>query len=458
MFSKTNPTVNQLEQEIAHLKAAVEELSVLNELAIAASSALETNKILDIIVEKSLQAVKAEQGSILLVTERSDKPLQTLIRQDDRSSLPSTYKVGIHITGWVLKNRQPLLIEDLASDNRFLTSEQEKKDIQTLLSVPIKFQGQLIGLLTLTNKKNLPSFSQEDLRLLSIIAAQSGQIIRNSQLQQDALEKERLAMEMATARQIQQALLPATIPDLPDLEIACYFNPAEEVGGDYFDFFPLNENQLGIVQADVSGHGASAAMIMTMLKGILHSITKNFLDLPTVLSQTNQVVHQTAPPETFITMIMLVYDSNDHTLSFSNAGHNPPLLYQKNTNSLRYLELRGCALNCLPDASYVLSKISLQPDDFMLIYTDGLTEAVNQNSEMFGYDRLKNTLSKSNNLSAQGIIDQIKKELTVFCGQTPQADDIALMVLKGKSQNRDVLIPTNRLEEDAVCREIKDKG
>jgi sigma-B regulation protein RsbU (phosphoserine phosphatase) len=427
--------MNQLEQEIAHLKAVVEELSVLNELAIAASSALETRKILDIIVEKSLQAVKAEQGSILLVTERSDKPLQTLIRQDDRSSLPSTYKVGLHITGWVLKNRQPLLVANLASDNRFHTSEQEKKDIRTLLSVPIQFQGQLIGLLTVTNKKDQPSFNQEDLRLLSIIAAQSGQIIRNSQLQQDALEKERLAMEMATARQIQQALLPATIPDLPDLEIACYFNPAEEVGGDYFDFFPLTENQLGIVQADVSGHGASAAMIMTMLKGILYSITKNFLDLPTALSQINQVVHHTAPPETFITMLMLVYDSNDHTLSFSNAGHNPPLLYQKNTNTLHYLELRGCALNCLQDASYTMRKISLQPDDFILIYTDGLTEAVNQNLEMFGHDRLKNILSESRYSSANEIIEQVKRELTAFCGQIHQADDIALLVLKGKRIN-----------------------
>jgi phosphoserine phosphatase RsbU/P len=432
MFPKTNPTVNQLEQEIVHLKAAVEELSVLNELAIAASSALETNKILDIIVEKSLQAVKAEQGSILLVTERSDKPLQTLIRQDDRSSLPSTYKVGIHITGWVLKNRQPLLIEDLASDKRFHTSEQEKKDIRTLLSVPIQFQGQLIGLLTVTNKKNQPSFSQDDLRLLSIIAAQSGQIIRNSQLQQDALEKERLAMELATARQIQQALLPAAIPHLPDLEIACYFNPAEEVGGDYFDFFPLTENQLGMVQADVSGHGASAAMIMTMLKGILHSVTKNFLDLPTALSQINQAVQHTAPPETFITMIMLVYDRNDYSLYFSNAGHNPPLLYQKNSNTIRYLELRGCALNCLSDATYTVSKISLQPEDFMLIYTDGLTEAVNQNSEMFGYDRLKNILTDNHNSSAQDLIDLIRRELADFCGQIRQPDDIALMILKGK--------------------------
>ena len=438
MDHKNNQIIQKLEQEIAHLRAAVEELSVLNELAIAASSALETRKILDIIVEKSLQAMKAEQGSILLVTERSDKPLQTLIRQDDHSRLPSTYKVGIHITGWVLKHRQPLLIENLASDKRFLTSEQEKKDIRTLLSVPIQFQGQLIGLLTVTNKKDQPSFSQDDLRLLSIIAAQSGQIIRNSQLQQDVLEKQRLAMELATARQIQQNLLPSTIPDIPGLEIACYFNPAEEVGGDYFDFFPLKENQLGIVQADVSGHGASAAMIMTMLKGILHSITKNFLDLPSALSQTNQVVHQTAPPETFITMIMLVYDSNHRTLSFSNAGHNPPLFYQNNTNSLHYLELRGCALNCLPDASFALSKINLQPDDFILIYTDGLTEAVNRNSEMFGYDRLKNVLIDNKYSSASDIIKQVKQELTTFCGQIHQADDIALMVLKGKSQNRDV--------------------
>ncbi len=429
--------MNKLEQEIVHLKAVVEELSVLNDLAIAASSALDTRKLLDIIVEKSIKAVKAEQGSILLVTEKQEKPLQTLIRQDDSQSLLSQYKIGINITGWVLKHRQPLLIENLASDKRFITSEQEKKDIQTLLSVPIQFQGQLLGLLTVTNKKDKPSFNQEDLRLLSIIAAQSGQIIRNSQLQKEALEKERLALEMATARQIQQDLLPSSIPQFPNLEIACYFNSADEVGGDYFDFFQLDKNQLGIVQADVSGHGASAAMIMTMLKGILHSVTQNFQEIPTMLSQINKIVYHTAPPETFITMIMMIYDSNNHTLILSNAGHTPPLFYQEQDDTLRYLELRGCALNCLPDASYTLSTIHLQPGDFILIYTDGLTEAVNQNSEMFGYDRLKNILINSRYSSAGDIIKKVKQELTTYCGQIQQADDIALMVLREKEKREE---------------------
>jgi len=197
---RENKTISQLEVEVQRLKSAVEELTVLNDLAITASSSLEVDQVLDIIIEKSIKAVQAEQGSILLVTHHQENPLQTLVRQADRHSRVLNYKVGSHITGWVLKHNQPLIVEDLSKDKRFYTTEEERKNIHSLLGVPIQFRGKIIGILTVTNKKSINSFSKDDLRLLSIIAAQSGQLIRNSQLQQEALEKERLTQELAMAR------------------------------------------------------------------------------------------------------------------------------------------------------------------------------------------------------------------------------------------------------------------
>lgn len=246
------PSIQQLEKEIQRLKSAVEELTVLNDLAIAASSSMEVDQMLNIILQKSIKAVKAEQGSISLVTEQQEKPFRTLIRQVDRSNQLSAYRLSDHITGWVLKNSKPLIIKDLSTDKRFWVSQGEQEKIRSVLCVPIWSKAEIIGILMMINKKNNNPFDSNDLRLLSIIAAQSGQLILNSQLQEEALEKKRLEQELALARDIQMRLLPIKEPINGELEISSFFNPAAQVGGDYYDYFDLGNQKIGIVIADVS--------------------------------------------------------------------------------------------------------------------------------------------------------------------------------------------------------------
>ena len=204
--SGNDPRVAKLENEVERLKSAIQELTVLNDLAITASSSLEVNQVLDIIVEESIKATKGEQGSILLLTEQEDSPLKTLIRQQDRSRL-LTYKIGTNITGWVLKHQQPLIIDDLSTDERFNTTEQERQEIRSVLCVPIRFRAKLLGIIMVTNKKTLEPFSKGALRLISIIAAQSGQLIRNSQLQQETREKKRMEQELEMAGNMQKGFL-----------------------------------------------------------------------------------------------------------------------------------------------------------------------------------------------------------------------------------------------------------
>lgn len=422
--------ISQLQNEIQHLKSAVEELTVLNDLAIAAGSSIEVDQMLDIIVEKSIKAVKAEQGSILLVTEQADTPLKTLIRQQDERSRLLTYRVGTHITGWVLKHQQPLIIENLATDSRFNTSEQERKEIRSVLCVPIRFKGKLIGILMVTNKKTFEPFNKNDLRLLSIIAAQSGQLIRNSQLQQEALEKKRLEHELNMARKIQLGLLPKKTPQVLHLDIFTYFNPADEVGGDYYDFFPFDENHLGIVQADVSGHGASSAMIMTMTKGILHSITHKFQSTDQVISEMNSILYPILPQEMFITMMFLVFDIQNMVLRYSNAGHNPLLHFQPEKGQCEMIKLPGPALGLTKLSKYQEREIPLKKGDVFVIYTDGITEAFNSKGEMFEELRLIDAVTTSANKSAWEIINQIKSNLHKFTEHAHQSDDVAIITIK----------------------------
>ena len=430
MKFRISPTTDQIQIEIEQLRKAVEELTVLNDLAITASSAMEVNQMLDIVVEKSIKAMDAEQGSILLVTPQAENPLQTLIRQPDQKSRFMNYKVGSHITGWVLKNNSPLIIENLASDSRFQTTEEEKKEIKTVLSVPIQFQGRLIGLLTVTNKKSAVSFSNSDLRLLSIIAAQSAQLIKNSQLQQEVIEKNRLKQELELARKIQQELLPKSPPEFPFLEFATFFNPAEEVGGDFFDYIPLSQERLAVVQADVSGHGLSAALIMTMLKGIFQSISHDFISPEQTLTQINEILGNSAPPEIFVTMIFLVFDSEKRVLHITNAGHNPPLVYLHKEEKLEYLKIPGCALNCMKSAEYCSHKISLNAGDFIFLYTDGLPESPDKQFELFGYERLQKIVHEARDTDVKNILQEVKTALYRHLQQVPQTDDIAINILK----------------------------
>ena len=173
----------------SRLESSVEQLRVLNQIAVSSGKASDIDQILNLIVQKSIDAIKAEQGSILLVTKDKDKPVKTFVRQDDTSRLQHNYHIGTNISGWVLKNKQPLIIENLSEDKRFIPTEDEKKEIKSVLCVPIWFEGEIIGLMMLINKKNQKQFSMDDLTLFSIISVQAGQLIKNLELQRKSFQE-----------------------------------------------------------------------------------------------------------------------------------------------------------------------------------------------------------------------------------------------------------------------------
>ena len=186
--------IKELEEKISKLKSSVEELRVLNDIAVSSGKAVSVDQILNLIVHKSVNAASAEQGSILLVTKNTSKPFKTIVRQDDTSSLKHNYHIGMDITGWVLHNKKPLIIQDLSTDERFHPGDEEKKEIRSVLCVPIWFEGDIIGLMMLVNKKGGKCFTREDMTLFSIISVQAGQLIKNLELQRKYF-KERVDAE-----------------------------------------------------------------------------------------------------------------------------------------------------------------------------------------------------------------------------------------------------------------------
>jgi len=258
-----------LEEENIRLRRAVAELTILNELAAAIDSTMTTDQIMNLIVQKAIKSVGVEQGAIMLITDKALSPMKTLIRSMDASSEGVPYRLGVSLTGWMLKNQKPLLIEDFASDERFKGVKVESAQIRSVLSVPLKVKDKMIGVINLINKKGGGTFTPDDQRLVGIIATQSAQVLENARLYEEEKRLQQMEKELQMARDIQQSLLPKENPRLPGAEIAGLSHPAREVGGDYYDFIELGEDHLGVVIADVSGKGVPASLLMSNIQATL---------------------------------------------------------------------------------------------------------------------------------------------------------------------------------------------
>ncbi len=240
-----------------------------------------------------------------------------------------------------------------------------------------------------------------------------------------------LDFERKRVAQIQRALLPPRLPDIAGLDIAVSYQTAARAGGDYYDFFDLGDGRWGILIADVSGHGTPAAVVMAMLRTILHGKCHNCGTPAELLSETNrQLMDQSDPHDgTFVTACYLVYDPSDRSLVYTSAGHNPPLLVDRNA---KVREL-GCAQS-LPlgvdvDASFELAPAKLSAGDTLLLYTDGITEATSESDEQYGRDRLLSCV-REDVPNAQHIIDCVTHKLLAFTGTSDQDDDRTLLALR----------------------------
>jgi phosphoserine phosphatase RsbU/P len=255
-------------------------------------------------------------------------------------------------------------------------------------------------------------------------------------------EKEKLESEMARknaelqiAAEIQRNFLPETIPQTEGYEIAAKSIMAKEVGGDFFDVLPLevipmSKNRTGIMIADVSGKGVPAALFMALSR-IVVRVTATWFKKPSdVISFANPIIASNSKTGMFVTLFYGTIDNETRTLTYVNAGHNPPVVLRKGTGQIEELELTGVAVGALEDAEYEQKVISLARGDVIVLYTDGITEAINDNEEMFEVPRLIATIRKNGGSSAQEMVDEIIREVTVFSGTQPQFDDITLMVVK----------------------------
>ncbi|HGY54060.1 MAG TPA: GAF domain-containing protein [Caldithrix abyssi] len=425
----TRKEIETLQQENEKLRTTVTELSVLNDIAIAISSSQSLDKIIDLIVQKCIRYFSVEQAAVLLLEQKDKKDrFRTLVRRADQSRFTLPYRLNDLLTGWMIKNRKPLLINDFENDSRFPCPESPIA-IHSLLCVPLMLKGNMTGLICLFNKKDAGLFTEQELRLLSIIASESAQVIENARLLETEKEYLRTREELRMAASIQRELLPKEIPQLPNYEMAAINIPARTVSGDYYDFVLLSENQIAFCLGDVSGKGMPAALLTANLQATLRS--QIFLKNPPAkcLAYSNTLLFNNTSAEKFATLFYGVIDTADHTLSFCNAGHDPPYLLST-LGRMRRLKSGGIVLGFLSDFAYSEEDISLEKGDVLFLFSDGVTEAMNPAEKEFSEERLEQVLQELRENSAREIIDTVLSEIRQHMAGANQADDITMVVIK----------------------------
>jgi sigma-B regulation protein RsbU (phosphoserine phosphatase) len=333
-------------------------------------------------------------------------------------------KIGQGLIGWVAKTGQPVIVPDVRQDSRYVTA---RVTTRSEMVVPIASGDRVIGVFNL--ESDLPdAFREEDLRLLADFAAQAALSIERAQLFAERVQKRRLEGELAIARQIQHSFFPERIPGLPGFDLYGGNVPSSEVGGDYYDFIPIVENQVGIAVADVSGKGIPAALIMAAFRASLKAEIRNNYAIRTIMAKVNSLMHESIEAGNYVTAFYGVLDSEKKIFTYCNGGHNPPLVL-KAQGAREYLTKGGVALGIFAESAYKEKPYPLQGGDILVFYTDGVTEARNEKDEEFGLSRLERLVEESRALPARGIYKVVEEEVARFQNHRRQ-DDFTLIVLK----------------------------
>jgi len=306
---------------------------------------------------------------------------------------------------------------------------------RSLLSFPIMVKGESIG--TLAILKELPEgFNKEMTRVVSTFANQAGISIENFRLLAEAFQNERYKEELKIAKMVQKSLLPEKLESGEGYEIAAFSQSADEVGGDYYDAFKINEHKNALIIADVSGKGTTAAFHMSQMKGIFHSLAQQELEPSEFMVRANNALAHCLERGSFISAIYFVIDTKEKTITYCRAGHCPVLYYRESSNAAEYLQDKGAALGMVKNSSYCkmieVNQVKYKQGDIMLLYTDGITEASDPKGEEFGYEKLQSILIELRKKDAGEIQDGLISRLYEYTGTRNINDDYTTMIVKFK--------------------------
>jgi sigma-B regulation protein RsbU (phosphoserine phosphatase) len=402
---------------------------LLLELGTKISGSLETSRLLEQILDLVFQVVRYDAAGIYL----ADKQTQWIDRQTIRGYDPSRedamrLKVGRGLIGWVVKTGRGVIVPDVRQDPRYVNARDETR---SEMVAPIRIGSETIGAFNLESDEP-DAYEEEDMQLLLAFAGQAAVAIERTRLHEEVLEKRRLEEGVEIARRIQRTFLPEANPEVPYHDIAGANYASELVGGDYYDFIPIADQQLGIVVGDVSGKGVAAALIMASFRASLIAEIRNNYAIRTVVAKVNKLLWQSVEPDRFVTAMYGVLDVQNRRFTYVNAGHNPAFLYRAGEDRFDSLDATGPLLGTFEAATYKERVTEIRPGDVLVLYTDGVTEAMNPAGEFFGEEQLRHVIRSRRAEPAALMVRGLYETVRAFQEGGPgEDDDLTVVVVRG---------------------------
>jgi serine phosphatase RsbU (regulator of sigma subunit) len=417
---------------LQQLENQVTQLAALNEIGRAISANLDAPRLMQAVYRESSRVIDTTNFYIALYAPDTDEVTFILnVTDGQMDATPFTRRGKKALTEHVIHTRAPLLLADRVVERaQALGIEPAGRAAQCWLGVPMLAGDQIVGMLAAQNYARPGAFTQEHVNILMTIAAQAAVALQNTRLIEALAEQERIQQELALARQIQQNLLPSP-PQVPGLFIAGLCQPAQETGGDLFDFFPIGEHRLGIVIGDVTGKGMPAALLMATVRSALRAQAAHDPDPARVLGIVNRFMVNDTQGKTYVTLVYGVLDTRAWTLTLANAGHLSPLLCGRHHTPL-YLDAAGrLPLGLETEIEYVNQTCALQPGQALLLYTDGVVEARNARAQFLGFERLQDIVAHQ---PGERLIETVLAHAAEFTGPLALEDDLTLVVIQRQAR------------------------
>ncbi len=427
----------QLQRELRRaskrMQAVIEETTALHEISRSIESISSLDSLLQHIVEKSMHLMHAESGSLMLFTEDgTELEFKVALGPKSKDVKPFRVKVGQGISGWVAKYGKPILIKDAYKDERFDPSFDKRSGYRTrsFLCVPLKYKDHILGVVTILNRLDRKPFTEKDQQMLMTFATQAALAIENTRLLKEALEKERLKADLKIAAEIQSLLIPQKLPQIEELELSAVYIPCKEMSGDFYDVFPLSDGKWVFIMADVSGKSVPGAMLMSNFQATIRTYFQFNSDLIWILENINQLLIEHTTSDRYITVFTALYDPQTNRFTSVNAGHNPPLVIRAN-GQVSKLDKGGIFLGILP-WNYEKQDFPFDRDDLLIMYTDGLVEAMNHKEEEFGLERLKKLALEHRDEPLDVLKDRVVRAVQEHAGGKSLDDDFTLLIVRKK--------------------------
>jgi serine phosphatase RsbU (regulator of sigma subunit) len=348
----------------------------------------------------------------------------------DREPVP--FRMDDQLIENLIRGDNTILIDEVVASGRINLTEEQRNWFQCrkcAVILPLTVSSGLVGFLVISTKTNGEDFTAEELELLSSFSAQIALVAENIQLLRERIEKQKLEEQLAVGRDIQKGLLPRTIPQVPGLEVRAMIRFCLDVAGDYYDVMTLRDGRILVAVADVAGKGVGPALLMANLQASLRTTREIGVSLAESASRMNSLIYDNTPSDMFITFFAACFDPAEGRLCYVNAGHNPPILMRRTGESLK-LERGGLLFGVVRDTIYDEGLLLFEEGDTVLMYTDGVSEAMDISEEEYGEARIESILRENRDTGLQTLLDRLERSVEAFHGSPDYSDDFTLMAVR----------------------------